>query len=989
MALVSFYSFAQLSCYQDFDLYNWEQSLTSNNNWVVKSSTSATEVKTGGPTFLLSPTDIINVEITGQFRRGDTDIMGFAIGFDKAYNDTTSKYNSLLIDWKPLSAGIKGPYIATEGLKLNNLNNTPLDGKYFWGHYNDQYFETIASAGNGSVNQNSWNDIRLIYTSTQVTCIINNDTIFNESGCYKAGRFGFYDYSMVNSKFRNFKYRYKADIDLESETICANTALNFNFSQTKDCYGNVISSAYTPQSVFWDFGDGYNSHNLNPTHIYSTAGTKTINVQFTSPNGCVENISKQITVLPSMIPNFVADDVCLGDSVSFNNLSSVYDQILWKINDSIYLNDHNPKYLFNQAGYHDIKLIISDSLEQCIDSIQKKVEVIDLDVNLGPDTSICGNSFFLQAQSSNADLLWLNDSSTASGFQVTHSSNIILQASFGNCSTKDSIYIDLEPFPSVGFIIDQACEGQSTVFIDTSSGINLNRKWYINGTQALTSNQTIQKLFTTSGPKEVKLVVENNLGCSDSVTKVFNVQPKIQLNLPSSIQVCDTQYQVNLSLPQGYNISWNNGSQNANTTFTQSGFYSVTVTNNNCITKDSFQLKLKAKPEAKIQAHDVCEGETLQLLNNSSGSIFYNNWNFGNGSNSTNLNPSITYNQAGNYQIRLIVTSTNNCKDTTYQNINVDPKPLLNLGSDTSVCGGPISLNSNITNATYLWSTNETAPNIVVNTSGNYQLQVDSGACTVTDNIEVNILEKPAANFTLDGLCTNDTLVFLSNSSPNAQNIEWLIDNQNYSGDSLNLQIETERNLNIKLVAYASNGCTDTFSSSVYIHSPNESTLTTSGDEVIYPGEQVNIAAYGGQSTYEWTPKNNLGSPYSNETSASPDTSQYYYIKTKDENGCIITDSVHIEVKEIPKLYIPDAFTPNGDNNNDMFYLSGEDVCEINFNIYNRWGNQIFEGNNLEDKWDGLYKGKTQDSEGFLLVGSVTFCSGNQESFKKKIHLLR
>ena len=100
---------------------------------MVKSSTSATEVKTGGPTFLLSPTDIINVEITGQFRRGDTDIMGFAIGFDKAYNDTTSKYNGLLIDWKPLSAGIKGPYIATEGLKLNNLNNTPLDGKYFLG----------------------------------------------------------------------------------------------------------------------------------------------------------------------------------------------------------------------------------------------------------------------------------------------------------------------------------------------------------------------------------------------------------------------------------------------------------------------------------------------------------------------------------------------------------------------------------------------------------------------------------------------------------------------------------------------------------------------------------------------------------------------------------------------------------------------------------------------------------------------------------------
>ena len=123
------------------------------------------------------------------------------------------------------------------------------------------------------------------------------------------------------------------------------------------------------------------------------------------------------------------------------------------------------------------------------------------------------------------------------------------------------------------------------------------------------------------------------------------------------------------------------------------------------------------------------------------GSVFQNIWDFGNGTNSTNLNPLVTYNQSGTYQISLIVSSTNNCKDTAYHNLSVDSRPSLNLGNDTSVCGGPLSLSAIIPNATYLWSTNETAPNIFVSTSGNYQLQVDSGACTVTDNIEVNILE--------------------------------------------------------------------------------------------------------------------------------------------------------------------------------------------------------------------------------------------------------
>ena len=175
---------------QDFNLYSWEQAITSNNKWVIKSSSEATEVKTGGPTFLLTPSKLINIEITGQFKRGDADSMGFTLGFDKDHLDTTARYNGHLIDWKPLGLGVKGVQIAHGGVKLNKMTNTINDNKYFWGHIQDSSFHTIASVGYQSLKQNNWNDIKIIYTLTQIICIVNGDTIFNEKGFYEAGRFG-------------------------------------------------------------------------------------------------------------------------------------------------------------------------------------------------------------------------------------------------------------------------------------------------------------------------------------------------------------------------------------------------------------------------------------------------------------------------------------------------------------------------------------------------------------------------------------------------------------------------------------------------------------------------------------------------------------------------------------------------------------------------------------------------------------------------------
>jgi gliding motility-associated-like protein len=77
------------------------------------------------------------------------------------------------------------------------------------------------------------------------------------------------------------------------------------------------------------------------------------------------------------------------------------------------------------------------------------------------------------------------------------------------------------------------------------------------------------------------------------------------------------------------------------------------------------------------------------------------------------------------------------------------------------------------------------------------------------------------------------------------------------------------------------------------------------------------------------------------------------------EHGCVDTTSFNVVVRPAWELFVPNAFTPNKDGKNDWFYVSGFGIFEQDFKmtIYNRWGQQVFETDNIESGWDGTYKG--------------------------------
>jgi gliding motility-associated-like protein len=148
----------------------------------------------------------------------------------------------------------------------------------------------------------------------------------------------------------------------------------------------------------------------------------------------------------------------------------------------------------------------------------------------------------------------------------------------------------------------------------------------------------------------------------------------------------------------------------------------------------------------------------------------------------------------------------------------------------------------------------------------------------------------------------------------------------------------------------------------------------------IFLGGSTTLFASGGVN-YLWTPSTALSCPTCDTTIASPIETHIYCVKVTDTFGCADSSCVEVSV-EIPcatnrDMTVPNAFTPNGDNYNDELCLFGWNACITNFeiNIFDRWGEKVFESRDPGFCWDGVYKGKPLDSAVFVYFIKATFVS--------------
>ncbi len=470
---------------------------------------------------------------------------------------------------------------------------------------------------------------------------------------------------------------------------------------------------------------------------------------------------------------------------------------------------------------------------------------------------------------------------------------------------------------------------------------------------------------------------------------------------------------------------------------TTAGAWSQTNNSSNCniaVIKMDFELVNLSAIAAAAPSDTICLGSTMNFTNTSVGAVNFI-WNFGDGSPiDTNEIPSHTYNTVGSFTVTLIAIDSLSCKtsDSTHVYIVVVAPPIVNIGNDTTICGAlNLLLDAGNPGMNYLWSTGATSQTINVSSPGNYWVTVGNNSCNDRDTISIQTLATPnLGNDTT--LCQGNPLIlnagnpgstYLWNTGAITQTISVNISGTYYVSSAVGICSLSDTivvNFVPTPIVNLSNDTTLCPGQSFILDAGNPGanylwstgaltqTITASGNAtfsvIVSEGsctatDSIHVRTLAGENL---GPDKNLCDFLSLELNAGTLDGAHYHWSTGDstqiitvsEPGiyvvnvlfgqCILTDTIIVDGgMGSPVLYVPNCFTPNRDALNDVFYAEGTDIILFHMQIFDRWGELIFESSNINDGWDGFYKGQKVQNDVYVCVTDyTTSCTGEQQVHK-------
>jgi len=395
---------------------------------------------------------------------------------------------------------------------------------------------------------------------------------------------------------------------------------------------------------------------------------------------------------------------------------------------------------------------------------------------------------------------------------------------------------------------------------------------------------------------------------------------------------------------------------------------------------------------------NTCPGVPISIGQISSDPNATYSWtpNNGNLSDLTSPTPVFTGNATATFQLLI---HHNVCTDTLTQTVNV-PQLSLTVSNDTVLCTPDVVSLSAVVNpvgASLIWSdqsdfstvlnSGATDYSIDVNVVGpqTYYAQLSLNGCTVEESVTVNLVEDQA---TIQGdfiACYGDTL-FLNVLNPNPSfTYQWtstaaILDGQGTSG----VHVQALNTTLVSVSALTPFGCyaQDTVQISVSALNPLVVNATAYPGFIVTGGSsQLNVLPTG--FSYTWNHPESLTNSQIQNPVATPVVDTWYTVQVS-EGDCVVSDSVWVRVTDficgMPSIFVPNAFTPNFDNKNEWLYVRGNNIVELDFYLYDRWGEKVFETHSLSDGWNGFYKGKKVDPAVFVYYIRAV-CEGGDEFF--------
>jgi gliding motility-associated-like protein len=652
---------------------------------------------------------------------------------------------------------------------------------------------------------------------------------------------------------------------------------------------------------------------------------------------------------------------CYPDSLHFTITRDTTARVEWDFGDPASGVNNTAStvraaHRFSSPGIYTVTAKIYNAANLLIDSVNEMVERKDPNVRLlyplPTDTVLCeGSSLTIKPHCINGIFEWgegfngipiLNIGIADSLYVINGSRTVyikMIQNGCDGCEQTDSIRIVFEPKPRVSFgRYGSFCTGDSLKLDATFPGAS--HFW--------STGSTAPFIWVKQGGTYWVNSVINQTGCASSDTIIVTEYPAVQVTLPKDTILCQGQtLTLRPVLVNATSHTWNGTSYDGDSlVVTQSGTYWVTAINNNgCGSADTINVNFKTSPLFSLgNDTTICGGTLINLM----PSPLQNNVNYLWSTNSTNATISVA--NQGAYWLKLIST-VNGCYWLDTINVNFKTLPNFSLGPDKSVCEkDTVSLNAAVAGASgYIWNNAATTPVIKVSQNGIYWCDVSKDGCLYRDSITLIFKPLPIVNLGNDATLCEGNALLLDATNANATYL-W----QDRSTAAVYLVKQTGK----YYVTVNKAGCIAKGTINVtYLPKP---VFTLGPDKPICNGMYITLNPRLNNVTYLWQ-----------DGSSSPTytvTQPGLYHLTAINNCGSKKDSVLIRTGAC-KLYIPSAFTPNRDGKNDEFKAYfGENVTSYHLQLFNRFGKLLFESTDINQGWDGRYKGEPQSQSSYIWI---------------------
>ena len=749
----------------------------------------------------------------------------------------------------------------------------------------------------------------------------------------------------------------KAYFEIDTTYGCENLEVNLNSKNSQDEYYFQKNTGYA--MYYWDFGDNQIVHTNSPEikHIYENKGTYRLKLITEDFRGCADSLIKQIKVyMPE--PEFETNNVigCMPKNVSFINLSQSDTTLVswqWDFGDGTFSNLETPTHSYNQFGIYDVKLKIVDTLG-CTNEILK------------PN--------YIEA---------------------------------------------IRPIPDFSTNDNTICFGDTVQFIPIDTSNVFSYHWEF-GDGTFSDEQYPSHYYANAGYYPVTLSLVDNQGC-DSTRNINNYiymqnNPEPKFTAADTVSNCYPLF-VNFSDTTDNTdiVDWNwdfgDGETSSHLKFpehiyTLPGNYDVSLnvsTSNGCtgnIIKTGF-IDIKG-PYAEFNVPDTaCKNSDITFIAENKKDVFGLQWIFGDGAVAETDTVIHAYNDMGLVRPVLLLKSDNFGTCDIYLNDSIYiPELVPEIISTDNLFSGctPFEFNAyNNCNDADIWfwdSGDDTYSensylNHIYNTPGLYNVRLiisNTFGCTDTSDVSVEVYGLPNIYARDTLICRGDEIQLIANG---AENYEW------YPKTYLNEQDENaplskpDSSITYQVIGTDVNGCINSAEKTVRVQQEPYVNLK---DTSIVIGEQVILDAYSKDiGIYEWFPNYNISCTDCPSAVVNPSEQTNYEVTVTDTAGCFtITYDANIDIEEKYSLDLPNAFTPDGDGINDVLYVRGWGIAElVSFEIFNRYGELVFQTNDINEGWNGNYKNKKQGIETFTYSVTVKTYDNQLISKRGTVKLLK